>query len=181
MWQHSGHDRPGGRLETFREGRLRLTWLLRMSRARCCSSITSLMSLRVLRPNANRDCCNWPADTHTCWTTDGQRRCNKNTRRGRNLPQTECFSSRSSLTVMSQGMEHVSRPLPPSRGFWALTVASGTSSLIISDRLKRLMFPVLWQERSTFRLINEVCSWISQSLGCLIRLRVSNRNVYVNE
>lgn len=37
-----------------------LTWLPRMSRALCCSSITSLISFLVLRPNASRDCWSWP-------------------------------------------------------------------------------------------------------------------------
>lgn len=41
------------------------TWPLRTSRARCCSSITSLISLRVLRPNASSDCCNCPTHIHT--------------------------------------------------------------------------------------------------------------------
>lgn len=130
------------------------TWLLRMSRARCCSSITSRISFRVLRPNANRDCCSWPIHigTYAFWATGEGDSVTGDTRREKELlPQTECFSSRSSLMVTSHGMVHVSQLLIPPWGFWPLTGAAENSSLAASDSLKLVPFPVSWQWRENFQ------------------------------
>ena len=60
LWAHPASQKLSNTSRTSS-----FTWVLRTSRALCCSSITSLISLRVLRPNASRDCCNWPTHTHT--------------------------------------------------------------------------------------------------------------------
>lgn len=67
---------------------------------------------------------------------------NRSTKTKLILPQIECFSSCRSLTVTSQGMAQVSRPLTPPKCFGSLPGASESSSSTSSDWLKCLPFSV---------------------------------------